>query len=145
MTVLVNLNQFAYKLGNTDRLTLDASIVFHTHYAKSSADSRKEQRIDFITGYVQGRLDVTAKEASSILELKRTERSKDQERAVNAGGKMFSYHVVRDLKDSSGRTETVTAPKKLVAHIVSEIIEAGVTKAEFDALIAELRSSISFQ
>jgi hypothetical protein len=29
--------------------------------------------------------------------------------------------------------------------MTTEIIEAGLTKAEFDALIAELRASVSFQ
>ena len=145
MTVQINLNQFGFGLGATDRLTLDASLVFHTQYAKANPDARKAQRIEFLTGYVQGRLNVTATEATRITELKRTERNKAQEKAVNAGGKMFSYHIVRDITESSGNTEKAVAPKKLVAHIVSEIIEAGVTRAEFDALIAELRASVSFQ
>ena len=46
---------------------------------------------------------------------------------------------------SSGKKEAVVAPKALVKKLTSEIIEAGVTKAEFDALIAELRASVSFQ
>jgi hypothetical protein len=46
---------------------------------------------------------------------------------------------------SSGKKEAVTAPKALVKRLTSEIIEAGVTKAEFDALIAELRASVSFK
>lgn len=47
--------------------------------------------------------------------------------------------------ESSAKKEVVTAPKALVKKLTSEIIEAGITKAEFDALIAELRSSVSFQ
>ena len=47
--------------------------------------------------------------------------------------------------ESSGKKETVSAPKALVKKLTSEIIDAGITKAEFDALIAELRSSVSFQ
>ena len=47
--------------------------------------------------------------------------------------------------ESSGKKETVSAPKALVKKLTSEIIHAGITKAEFDALIAELRSSVSFQ
>ena len=46
---------------------------------------------------------------------------------------------------SSAKKEAVTAPKALVKKLTAEIIEAGVTKAEFDALIAELRASVSFQ
>ena len=47
--------------------------------------------------------------------------------------------------ESSGKKEAVVAPKALVKKLTSEIIEAGVTKAEFDALIAELRASVSFK
>jgi hypothetical protein len=47
--------------------------------------------------------------------------------------------------ESSAKKEVVTAPKALVKKLTSEIIDAGITKAEFDALIAELRSSVSFQ
>jgi hypothetical protein len=47
--------------------------------------------------------------------------------------------------ESSAKKEVVTAPKALVKKLSSEIIEAGLTKAEFDALIAELRASVSFQ
>jgi len=47
--------------------------------------------------------------------------------------------------ESSGKREVVTAPKALLKKMTSEIIEAGVTKAEFDALIAALRTSVSFK
>lgn len=47
--------------------------------------------------------------------------------------------------ESSAKKEVVTAPKALLKKMTSEIIEAGVTKAEFDALIAELRASVSFK
>ena len=47
--------------------------------------------------------------------------------------------------ESSAKKEAVTAPKALLKKMTSEIIEAGVTKAEFDALIAALRTSVSFK
>jgi hypothetical protein len=47
--------------------------------------------------------------------------------------------------ESSGKKEVVAAPKALLKKVTSEIIEAGITKAEFDALIAELRASVSFK
>jgi len=47
--------------------------------------------------------------------------------------------------ESAGKKEAVTAPKALVKRMTSEIIEAGLTKAEFDALLTELRASVSFQ
>jgi hypothetical protein len=47
--------------------------------------------------------------------------------------------------ESSSKKESVTAPKALVKRMTTEIIEAGINKAEFDALIAELRASVSFK
>tara|TARA_R110002126_G_scaffold146513_1_gene292519 strand:+ start:292 stop:702 length:411 start_codon:yes stop_codon:yes gene_type:complete len=47
--------------------------------------------------------------------------------------------------ESSGKQEPVALPKGIVRNITNEIIEAGLTKAQFDALIAQLRDSISFQ
>jgi hypothetical protein len=46
---------------------------------------------------------------------------------------------------SSSKKEVVAAPKALAKRLAAEIIDAGVTKAEFDALIAELRASVSFK
>ena len=47
--------------------------------------------------------------------------------------------------ESSSKKEVINAPKALLKKLTAEIIEAGVTKAEFDALIAELRASVSFK
>jgi hypothetical protein len=48
---------------------------------------------------------------------------------------------------SSGASEptVVRLPKALVSSITSEIIDAQLTKAQFDALLAQLRKAISFE
>ena len=48
---------------------------------------------------------------------------------------------------SSGSTESVAVAvsKKLVSSITAEIIGAGLTKAQFNALLTQLRESISFE
>jgi hypothetical protein len=38
----------------------------------------------------------------------------------------------------------VAVPKQLVSNIVAEIIDAGLTKAQLDELIAQVKASISF-
>ena len=63
---------------------------------------------------------------------------------VNAGGKKFSFHISR-TESSSGNKPAVAVPKQLVSNIVAEIIDAGLTKAQFDALIVQLRDSVSFK
>ena len=46
---------------------------------------------------------------------------------------------------SSASREPVVAPRKVFKSVLSEIINSGMTKAEFNALIAELRDSVSFE
>ena len=77
------------------------------------------------------------------------------------GSKVFSTdapkyeNAKRDLYDlvvgicgkasSSGSKEPVAVPKKLLSDITSEIIDAGLTRDEFNALLSQLRDAVSFQ
>ena len=72
------------------------------------------------------------------------QRTATQEKAVNAGSKKFADHISRTA-NRSNKKPAVAVPKQLVSNIVSEIIDAGLTKAQFDALLAQLRDSVSFQ
>lgn len=57
------------------------------------------------------------------------------------------YDLVKAITgtQSSGKKEAVAVPKKLVSTLASEIIEAGLTKAQFNELLAQLRNAVSFQ
>lgn len=57
------------------------------------------------------------------------------------------YDLVKAIcgTESSGKKETVVVPKKLLSNITSEIIDAGLTRDEFNALLAQLRDAVSFQ
>jgi hypothetical protein len=46
---------------------------------------------------------------------------------------------------SSPSREAVIAPRKVFKAVLSEITKSGMTKAEFNALLAELRDSVSFE
>jgi len=46
---------------------------------------------------------------------------------------------------SSGSKEPVAVPRKLLSTMTSEIIEAGLTRDEFNALLSQLRDAVSFQ
>ena len=143
-TVVVTYQQFAEGIGRTDRMTLEASLPWHKQYLKLDAEKQSEWRYDFVLNYVIGRLDCTRKEAEDICEKTRVQRTATQEKAVNAGGQKFRFHISRADK-SDGKKPAVAVPKQLVSNIVSEIIDAGLTKAQFDALLAQLRDSVSFQ
>jgi hypothetical protein len=111
---------------------------------KLSAEKQSEWRYDFVLNYVIGRLDCTQKQAEIICNKTRAERTAEQERAVNCGGKRFADHISRTGR-TSGNKPTVVLPKQLVSTIASEIIEAGLTKAQFDELLAQLRKAVSFK
>ena len=46
---------------------------------------------------------------------------------------------------SSGSKEAVAVPRKLLSNITTEIIDAGLTRDEFNALLSQLRDAVSFQ
>lgn len=143
-TVVVTYQQFAQGVGASDRITLEASLPWHKQYVKLSAEKQSEWRYDFVLNYVIGRLDCTQKQAEIICNKTRAERTAEQERAVNCGGKRFADHISRTGR-TSGNKPTVVLPKQLVSTIASEIIEAGLTRAQFNELLAQLREAVSFK
>ena len=143
-SITVTYQQFAEGIGRTDRMTLEASLSWHKQYLKLKAETQSEWRYDFVLNYVIGRLDCTRKEAEAICDKTRVQRTATEEKAVNAGGAKFRFHISRTDK-SDGRKPAVAVPKQLVQTIANEIIEAGLTKAQFDALLVQLRDSVAFQ
>jgi hypothetical protein len=142
--ITVTYQQFAEGVGRTDRMTLEASLAWHKAYVKLDAEKQSEWKHDFVLNYVIGRMDCSRDQAVVICGKTRVQRTAKQEQAVNAGGKKFSFHISRTEK-SDAKKPAVAVPKQLVSNIVAEIIDAGLTKAQFDALLAQLRDSVSFQ
>ena len=69
---------------------------------------------------------------------------KDAPKYENA--KRDLYDLVKAIcgTKSSGKKEVVV-PKKLVTNIAKEIIDAGLTRDEFNALLSQLRDAVKFQ
>ena len=143
-TVVVTYQEFARGIGASDRITLEASLPWHNEYVRLSAEKQSEWRYDWVLNYVIGRLGCTHKQAEDICAKTRVQRTAEQEKAVNTGGAKFRDHISRTGR-TSGRKPTVAVPKQLVSTIASEIIEAGLTKAQFDALLVQLRDAVAFQ
>ena len=147
-SVVVTYQQFAQGVGASDRITLEASLAWHKEYLTLDAEKQSEWKYDFVLNYVIGRLstdekEFTHKQAEIICNKTREKRTADEERAVNAGGKKFAFHISRP-EASDGKKPAVALPKGLVSKVVAEIIEAELTKAQFDEFIAQLKASISF-
>ena len=142
--IKVTYQQFARGVGATDRITLDASLAWHKEYLTLDASKQSEWRFDWVLNYVIGRLDCTQKQAEIICNKTRTERTASEEKAVNTGGAKFRDHISRTGR-TSGSKPTVVVPKQRVSTIASEIIEAGLTKAQFDELLVQLRGAVAFK
>ena len=142
-SVVVTYQQFAQGVGASDRITLEASLAWHKEYLTLDKVKQGEWKYDFVLNYVIGRMDCTQKQAEIICEKTRVQRTPDEEKAVNAGGAKFRFHISR-TDGSDGKKPTVALPKGLVSKVVAEIIEAELTKAQFDELIVQLKASISF-
>jgi hypothetical protein len=106
---------------------------------------------DCIVQFIMGYTECTLKAAERILSQSRDERTKEAQAAYYKGYSKFRYHIIRpetelpELPESSGRSVKVIAPRKVFKSVLNEIINSGMTKAEFDALITELRDSVEFK
>ena len=143
--------QFAEGCGKNDAAVLNASDTYHTQYVALEAEHKADWEQRYVTHYMVGYTAIrkeikpmTFAQATKAYGKKRTERTRTEELAVNAGKAKFRYHISRPEK-SDGKKPTVALPKQLVSNIVSEIIDAGLTKDQFEALLAQLRQSVSFQ
>jgi endo-1,4-beta-mannosidase len=71
----------------------------------------------------------------------------DKDATKYEAAKKALQRLLKDIcgDESSGKQEPVALPKGIVNRLSNEIIEAGLTKAQFNELIAQLRNSVSFQ
>jgi hypothetical protein len=142
---IVSHNQFFHNLGSVDRLTLEASLPLHKAYVAATPEQRTDLFKRAVLNYVMGKLKITQSQAEKIMAQTRSQRSAEHERAVNAGGNKARNHLVRDFKPEHARTEPKVV--KVNASKVKAIIALadGLTKAEFDALLAAVRNSVVFE
>jgi len=150
MKTPITTTELFLALGQSERLTRKATLVAHEEYTKSTREQQAQLMHDCIVQYIIGYTECSKKEAEIILSQTRDERNKDAQDAYYKGYSKFRYHIIRPETDetapeSSGRAVKVIAPRKVFKAVFNEIINSGMNKAEFDALIAELRASVAFE
>ena len=74
-------------------------------------------QLDFVTSYVQGKLKSTPEKAAKIVALKRVERSAKDEKAVNAAGAKFRYHLVREVGGARAEVDLLKAAVSAYAKL----------------------------
>ena len=143
-----------FALGQAQRLTHAATLGAHKEYKKATPEQQAQLRHDCLVQFIMGALSTekkpcTVEMAERILSQSRADRTKEAQAAYYQGNSKFRYHIIRpesdDLPESSGRQVKVIAPRAVFKAVLNEVLESGMTKAEFDALIAELRASIAFE
>ena len=134
-------------LGKAERLTKDATLGAHKAYAKSTPEQQAQLMHDCLVQYIIGYTECSQKAAERILSQSRDDRTKQAQEAYYKGYSKFRYHIIRPetAPESSGRQVKVAVPKALVDSFVDEVVNAGLTKAQFDALITKVRDSIAFE
>ena len=146
MKLSISTTALFLALGKAERLTRDATLGAHKAYAKSTPEQQAQLMHDCIVQYIIGYTECSQKAAERILSQSRDDRTKDAQDAYYKGYSKFRYHIIRpnDEPESSGRQVKVIAPRKVFKAVLSEVLDSGITKAEFDALITELRASVTF-
>lgn len=91
------LSALGKAVGSHDakQVTLEESAWAHKAYVKASDEVKKEMRAEFVLAYTMARISCSRDFAETVLAQKRTERSAVNEKAVNAAGQKFTYHVSR--------------------------------------------------
>jgi hypothetical protein len=150
MKLAVTTTQLFFALGQAERTTHASTLGAHREYAKATPEQQAQLMHDCIVQFIMGYTDCTLKAAERILSQSRDDRTKEAQSAYYKGYSKFRYHIIRPetaeaLPESSGRSVKVIAPRKVFKSVLNEIINSGMTKAEFDALITELRDSVSFE
>jgi len=147
--MMLSVNQFAIKVGQVDRLTKEATKPYRDAYRKATHEQRVQLERDWITGYLEGNLGRTPSQAMAIFNQSRTERSKVEQESYKRGYAKFLDHVKSEVRkdepESNSRTEKVVAPKAIVKSVLDIIYSSDMTKAQFDALIAEIKKSVAFE
>jgi hypothetical protein len=121
----ITYDQFAFGLGQQDRLTIEESQVWHEQYRKESPQAQAEWAYEWRINYLMGNLGVDSKTADRILSTPKGKRTSEQQKAYMRANSQFGYHIIRKAPSKS----TVVKQKKVSLDHVVELFEQ-LSKAE---------------
>lgn len=106
---------FARNLGAAQRKTLDDSEELHATWNKLKDVDKAKMKLEFMIGYITGILGAQRDSAETVINGRvrfgakpspsKPARTQEQQRAYDAGRKMFSFHISRDDKRVVERKE----------------------------------------
>lgn len=119
----VTLSQFAFNLGQFDRLTLEASLPFHEAYVSATPEQKAQLKHDWQVNYIKGKADVDAATAERILSGgKGGKASKANIEAIDKSYSSFRHHIVRKPKAGAKAAKPVKSMR--VAKDLRALAEA---------------------
>jgi hypothetical protein len=144
----LSLAQFARACGQTVRMVEAAATPFHRHYLTLDTEGRKAMRSEWIVAHLQGQ-GYSAEDAAWINEASRTERAREDQRAYDCARDSFSYHVSRQSEERANKPEKPAIRARMVKSVaddaVNAIIAAGLSKAEFRAVLDAIKAGVQFK
>lgn len=106
---------FARNLGSSNRKTLEESEPLHKAWHQLSDVGKRAMRIEFLIGYITGILGSNREASETIINGRvrlgakatptKPARTREQQRAYDAGRKMFDFHISREDKRVVARKE----------------------------------------
>ena len=140
---MMNIRDFAHALGTHTRLTLEASLPFHTAYTKADTEGRDALRVEWAIGYISGRENVSAAKAQKIWAAGKGAEAIDAG-ACNRAQASFNHHVIRSSPKSEGGkpVPTVRIPKQARESFEAFVLDLGLSKAQLSELFAQTLKSL---
>ena len=144
----LSFDEFAKSVGKFGKDLQSSAKPLADAYAKATPEQQADLKARWMLNHLIGQ---GIKNAEAVIKTgKSKQASRDNIKAIDRAYSDFAYNIkqikkTKPLPDSSARQVKVSAPKALVKSMVNEVIASGITKAEFAALIAELKEAITFE
>ena len=144
----MSFDEFAKSVGKVGKQLQESAKPLADAYAKATPEQQKDLKARWMLNHLIGQ-DI--KNAEDVIATGKGKTAKREHiKAIDRAYSDFAYHIKKSkakktLPDSSARQIKVIAPRKVFNAVLNEVIASGMNKAEFDALIAELKESIAFE
>jgi len=145
----MSFDEFAESVGKLGKEVQESAKPLAQAYAKATPEQQKDLKARWMLNHLIGQKIVKAEEVLKVGKSKKA--SRENVKAIDRAYSDFSYYIreskskTKPLPASSGRQVKVVAPRKVLDAVVNEVIAAGMTKAEFNALITALREAVTFE
>lgn len=141
----LSFDEFAKQVGQFGKQIQQSAKPLADAYAKATPEQQKDLRARWMLNHLIGQ---GIKNAEAVIATGKSKgANREHIKAIDRASSDFTYNIKQGKKKpaSSASVEQVIAPRKVFNAVLAEIINSGMTKAEFNALIAELRDSVEFK